>query len=108
MEIELRLRASLAAREPTRDLAPDVMTRVRAQGRQRERSIRTRRWRVAAALVATLVVAAAGLHWHGTQQRTAHNYEQLLLALAITGQQLDQLERRLVRTESLPAGEDGT
>jgi hypothetical protein len=64
-----------------------------------------RSWRVPVALAATVLAAAFGLHWYSVQQREAHAREQLMLALQITSYELNQVQRRLARTETQ---EDGT
>ncbi len=64
-----------------------------------------RAWRVPAALAASVIAAAFGLHWYSVQQREAQAREQLLLALQITSYELNQVQRRLVRPATQ---EDGT
>jgi hypothetical protein len=60
---------------------------------------------VPAALAATVLAAAAGLHWHGARQREVQNYEQLLLALAITSHGLNRVQQKLVSAEAPQVGE---
>ncbi len=52
-----------------------------------------------AALAATVIAAAFGLHWYAVQQREAHAQAQLLLALQITSYELDQVQQKLVRND---------
>jgi hypothetical protein len=113
MDIEQRLRESLAAREPAADFEDAVMARLRLarpDAADTHAASRPRRpvWRWTAALAATVMAAAFGLHWHAEQQRAAYNHEQLLLALAITSYELDQVQQKLVRTEETGEEENGT
>lgn len=105
MDIEQRLRGSLAARDPGASFDDAVLARLARQ--QASVSVPTgrRSWRVPAALAATVLAAAFGLHWYSVQQREAQVREQLVLALQITSYELNQVQRRLVRTETQ---EDGT
>ncbi len=105
MDIEQRLRGSLAARDPGTAFDDAVMARLARQQAVVAVQPRRRAWRVPAALAATVFAAAFGLHWHNVQQREVHAREQLLLALQITSYELNQVQRRLVRTETQ---EDGT
>jgi hypothetical protein len=100
MDIEDRLRESLAAREPDQDFDARVMARITA-GAASAATTKQRRftWRVPAALAATVFAAAFGLHWYSVQQREAHARDQLLLALQITSFELNQVQQKLVRTE---------
>src|SRR5689334_14177560 len=104
MDIEQRLRGSLAARDPGASFDDAVMARL-AQQKVAAVQPRRRDWRVPAALAATVFAAAFGLHWYSVQQREARVREQLVLALQITSFELNEVQRRLVRTETL---EDGT
>lgn len=113
MDIEQRLRESLAAREPAEDFEDAVMARLakaHAGAATAPAAPRSRRpvWRWTAALAATVMAAAFGLHWHAEQQRAARNHEQLLLALAITSYELDQVQQKLVRTDETGEEENGT
>ena len=105
MDIEQRLRGSLAARDPGASFDDAVMARLAQQKAVTPVQARRRDWRVPAALAATVLAAAFGLHWYSVQQREAHVREQLVLALQITSYELNQVQRRLVRTETQ---EDGT
>jgi hypothetical protein len=104
MDIERHLRRSLAAREPPVDQTAAVLARIQAGGRQTPPR-RQPRWRLPAALAATVLAAAAGLHWHAARQREVRNYEQLLLALAITSHGLDRVQQKLMHADAPPAGE---
>jgi hypothetical protein len=105
MDIEQRLRGSLAARDPGASFDDAVMARLAQPRAVAPVQPRRRSWRVPAALAATVLGAAFGLHWYNVQQREAHAREQLMLALQITSYELNQVQRRLVRTETQ---EDGT
>ncbi len=94
MDVEQRLRESLAARDPGTDFDTAVMTRL---ARQQAAPPRRRAWRVPAALAATVLAAAFGLHWYAVRQREARAHEQLLLALQITSYELNQAQLKLVR-----------
>lgn len=101
MDIEDRLRESLAAREPDQDFDARVMARL-AAGATAVVAAKPRRrfaWRVPAALAATVFAAGFGLHWYTVQQREARLHEQLLLALQITSYELNQVQQKLVRTD---------
>jgi hypothetical protein len=65
-------------------------------------------WGWTAALAATVFAAAFGLHWHVERQRAAHNQEQLMLALAITSYELDQMQQKLARNDQFGSQENGT
>jgi hypothetical protein len=109
MDIEQRLRESLAAREPGADFEDAVMARLGQP--QRAAAVVPRRrpvWRWTAALAATVFAAAFGLHWHIERQRAAHNHEQLMLALAITSYELDQVQQKLSRSDEFGSQENGT
>ncbi|MEJ0099710.1 MAG: hypothetical protein WDO12_08235 [Pseudomonadota bacterium] len=96
MDIEQRLRGSLAARDPGMEFDDAVIARLtRKQGMPPRRST----WRVPAALAATVVAAAFGLHWYVVQQREAHAHAQLVMALQITSYELDQVQQKLVRND---------
>jgi hypothetical protein len=107
MDIEKDLRSALARREPSADFAEAVVARVRAQATAETRR-RAPVWRVPAALAATVLAAVVGLHWHAERQRAAESRDQLLIALAITSHQLDQVQQKLVRTEPTNAEENGS
>lgn len=107
MNIEQRLRESLATREPPADFADAVLARVRAQPAAASPR-RAPMWRLPAALAATVLAAAVGLHWHAERQRAAESRDQLLIALAITSYQLDQVQQKLVRTPTENTQENGT
>jgi hypothetical protein len=111
MDIEQRLRESLAVREPGMEFEDAVMARiVQAQRAGAPAPVLRRRpvWRWTAALAATVFAAAFGLHWHAERQRAAHNQEQLLLALAITSHELDQVQQKLTRNDQFGSQENGT
>ena len=108
MDIERQLRESLAAREPPADFESAVMARVQKAARQGTAARHALAWRVPAALAATVLAGAVGLHWHAEQQRTAHDREQLKLALAITSHKLNEVQQRLVRSEPVRIEENGT
>jgi hypothetical protein len=105
MDIEQRLRGSLAARDPGEAFDDAVMARLARQQATPGVQPARRSWRVPVALAATVLAAAFGLHWYSVQQREAHAREQLMLALQITSYELNQVQRRLARTETQ---EDGT
>ena len=94
MTIEQRLRESLARREPPADFADAVLARVRAQPAAAPLR-RATMWRIPAALAATVLCAAVGLHWYAEHQQAAKSRDQLLIALAITSHQLDQVYQKL-------------
>jgi hypothetical protein len=106
MDIEDRLRESLAAREPDPDFDARVMARLAAGATPVAMAKPQRRfaWRVPAALAATVFAAAFGLHWYAVQQREAHTRAQLLLALQITSFELNQVQQKLVRTDKQENG----
>lgn len=109
MDLERRLRESLAAREPPEDLTGAVLTSLQDRGRKVAPPRRTLRWQLPAALAATVLIVASGLHWQGMrQQRANRNYEQLVLALHITSHELSRFQQKLVPAEMPPEGEDGT
>lgn len=105
MDIEKSLRASLARRDPGAGFADAVIARVGAPQASRHRSVR---WRMPAALAATVLAAASGLHWHQAQQHARESRQQLQLALAITSQQLDQVQQMLVEPTPETVQENGT
>jgi hypothetical protein len=100
MDIERQLRDSLAARDPGAAFDDAVLARLAHAPTQS----RHRYWRVPAALAATVLVAAFGLNWYLTQQRQARAGEQLMLALQITSYQLNQVQRKLARTDTQEDG----
>jgi hypothetical protein len=109
MDIEQQLRRSLAARPPSADFESAVMTRLRQDtGRPAPVLRRTHAWQAPAALAATVLAAVVGVHWYGEQQRAARDREQLLVALAITSQQLSEAQQRLVRPKETRTQENGT
>lgn len=95
MDIERQLRDSLAARDPGTEFDAAVLARLA----QKEPPPRRRTWRMPAALAAAVIATAFGLHWHFEQQRAVRAGEQLTLALQITSYQLNQVQRKLARTE---------
>jgi hypothetical protein len=108
MDIEQRLRESLAAREPPAGFEDALMARVRHSPLPAAAPRRSAPWRWPAALAATVLAAAFGLHWHQQQQRATRNHEQLMLALAITSYELDQMQQKLIRTDEFRTEENGT
>ena len=97
MDLERQLRESLAARDPGADFEARVMTQL---ARQRSATPgRLRRWRLPAALAASIFAAAFGLQWHAARQREARAHEQVLLAMQITSFELNQLQRKLTDRE---------
>lgn len=108
MDIEQHLRESLASRDPPAAFEAAVMARVRKAVPPAAAPPRTPRWRLAGALAATVLAAAGGLHWHQERQRAAHDREQLKLALAITSQELNEVQQRLVRPADIGPEENGT
>jgi hypothetical protein len=112
MDLEQRLRDSLAAREPGEDFEAAVLAKLqqRAQQTAQQDAPAPRRrisWRIPAALAATALAAAVGVHW-AEEQRVTRNQEQLLLALAITSYELNQMQQRLIRNDTSPVQENGT
>ena len=109
MDIEQQLRHSLAAQLPSPGLESAVMARLR-QGTDRTAPAlrRSHAWQAPAALAATVLAAVVGVHWYGEQQRVAQDREQLLLALAITSQQLSEVQQRLMRPKETRTQENGT
>jgi len=110
MDLEKRLRASLAAREPPADLADAVVARVLAP-KSAGVPLRPRaaRWRWPAALAATVLAGAVTLHWQAERARAAESRDQLLLALAITSAKLEQVQQKLVRHDAAASTqENGT
>ncbi len=99
MDIEDRLRESLAAREPDQDFDARVMARITAGAGAVAKPRRRFAWRLPAALAATVFAAAFGLHWYSVQQREAQTRDQLLLALQITSFELNQVQQKLVLTD---------
>jgi hypothetical protein len=97
MDIETRLRESLAAREAPPDFEAAVMARV--SHAQQGAAPRVFAWRVPAALAATVLAAAISLHWYGEQQRAVHDRDQLLMALAIASHELNEVQQRLTHTD---------
>ncbi len=96
MDIEQRLRSSLAARDPGDQFDDAIMARL---ARKQAMPPRRSTWRVPVALAATVAAAAFGLHWYAVQQREAHAHAQLLMALQITSYELDQVQQKLVRND---------
>jgi hypothetical protein len=108
MDIEQRLRESLAAREAPANFEDAVLARlgqqpVVATTPPRRNTV----WRWPAALAATVVAATFGLHWF-IQQQATRNHEQLMLALAITSYELDQVQQKLTRDDVFGTQENGT
>lgn len=108
MDIEQGLRSALARREPPADFADAVVARVQAKPAIESPRRRVPVWRLTAALAATVLSAAVGLHWHAERQRAAESRDQLLIALAITSHQLAEVQQKLVHTEPKNAKENGT
>ncbi|MET0280613.1 MAG: hypothetical protein ABW278_05730 [Steroidobacteraceae bacterium] len=108
MDIEQRLRGSLAATEPPPDFEARVMARLVVGPVASSR--RRFNWRPLGAIAASTCAVAFALHWHVAQQREAHVRQQLMLALEITSEQLNLVQRRLVHFETIePASqENGT
>ncbi len=98
MDIEQRLRASLAAREPEPDFEARVMARLVVG--PAVSSLRRLSWRVPASLAATVCAIAFSAHWYVVQQREAHTRQQLMLALEITSEQLNLVQQKLVHPET--------
>lgn len=111
MDIEQRLRDSLAPRAAPPDFESAVMARVRDTTVSSTAAVPAARrglhWRIPAALAATVLAAASGLHWYAEQQRAAQAGEQLRLALAITSDQLSQVQQKLTRAAPNPTEENG-
>lgn len=97
MDLERQLRESLAARDPDTDFEARVMAGL---ARQRTAPRRLRRWRLPAALAASVFAAAAGLQWYSLQQREARAHEQMMLAMQITSFELNQLQQRLTQPDA--------
>lgn len=109
MDIEQRLRDSLAPRPAPVDLESAVMARLReAPPAQVTPPQRRFDWRLPAAFAATVLSVAIGLHWHADQQRAVHDRQQLMVALEITSAQLNQVQQRLTRSEPIRIEENGT
>lgn len=109
MDIEQRLRESLAPRVAPPDLEAAVLARLSgAAPATRVSPRRASAWRVPAALAATVLATAIGLNWHMEQQRLRHDRTQLALALEITSSTLNEVLRRLSSTEPDLSGGDGT
>ena len=109
MDIEQQLRRSLAARPPDPDFESAVIARVRKGAWRTAPPVRrTSAWQAPAALAATVLAAVVGMHWYGEQQRAAHDRDQLLVALAITSQQLSEVQQRLMRPRDTRTQENGT
>lgn len=108
MDTEQRLRESLAAREPPAGFEDAVLARVRAVQPVVPAARRRPAWRWPAALAATVLAAAVGLQWYESRQHAEQSYEQLVLALAITSNELNQVQQRLVRPASPNTQENGT
>jgi hypothetical protein len=108
MDIEQRLRASLAASEPPPDFEARVMARLVVGPVASSR--RRFGWRPLGAIAATTCAATFALHWYAVQQREAHVRQQLVLALEITSEQLNLVQQKLGRFETTaPAAmENGT
>ena len=103
MDIEQRLRASLNAREPEPDFEARVMARLSVVGGATVPSRRRFTWRIPVSLAATTCAVAFALHFHGVQQREARAGQQLALALEITSAQLNLVQQRLGRIETIDA-----
>ena len=101
MDLERQLREGLAAREPGADFETAVMARL---AQRRAVPVRRHGWRVPAALAATVLAAAFGLHWYLVQQRQAHTHQQLLLALQITSYELNQVQQKLAPNDTKENG----
>lgn len=101
MDLERQLRDSLAPREPGAEFESAVMAQL---ARRQAAPPRRRGWRLPAALAATVLAAAFGLHWYVVQQREARAHQQLLLALQITSYELNQVQRKLVPNDTQENG----
>lgn len=104
MDIEQQLRAALAPREPRPGFEDRVMARLKV-GKPVSSG---NRWRVAAALAATVLAVAFGLQWHMQQQRQRQAEAQLLLALEITSSKLNRVQQKLVRPDIASYQENGS
>lgn len=104
MDIEQQLRAALAPREPRPGFDERVMTRLKVGKPAPVRN----RWRVVAALAATVLAVTFGLQWQMEQQRQRRSGEQLLLALEITSSKLNRVQQKLVRPDTPSHQENGS
>jgi hypothetical protein len=92
MTLERKLHEALRPVDPGADFTAAVLARV-----QQARPV-PRRWRIPVALAASLLVAFAGLALLQQQQQRQQALEarqQLLLALAITSEQLNHVQQKL-------------
>ncbi len=102
MDLEHQLRERLRAQDPGPDFAAGVIARLETPlAAQRPRASS---WRIPVALAATLVAVAFGLHWHLERQRVSDAQAQLTLALQITSYELNEIQRRLARTDTQENG----
>jgi hypothetical protein len=101
MDLERRLRDSLAAREPGADFESAVMARLAQRQSAPHRRVG---WPLSAALAATVFAAVFGLNLYVAQQREAHAHQQLMLAMQITSYELNQVQRKLVPNDTQENG----
>jgi hypothetical protein len=102
MDIEKSLQLALRPEEPSPDFTSRVMARVAAESQLSRRA----RWRVPAALAASLVLLAVGLGLVQQQREVQrlHSARQLAIALEITSSQLNQVQQKLNRKQTLENG----
>ena len=96
MNIEDTLRTTLRPEDPGPEFTARVMAGIDAGRQPRQK----RRWRLPLALAASVLVAAFGLvmlQQQAEQRRIESAQQQLRLALEITSEQLNQVQRRLAR-----------
>ena len=91
--IESELREALRRKQPPAGFERRVMERAEAASRAR----RVRRWRqgIAAGIAACVLLGAGGRYWQ-RRREAERTKEQLMLALQITEQQLNLVERAAV------------
>lgn len=96
MSLENDLKRELARRRPSPGFAQRVMARV-----EQEKTVRTRRpprwvpWAVAAALLLSSGGGAGLYRQHQQRVRAEQARDQLLLALQVTGSQLDHIRAKV-------------
>ena len=96
MNIEDTLRTTLRPEDPGPEFTARVMAGIDAGKQPRQK----RGWRLPLALAASVLVAAFGLvmlQQQAEQRRIESAQQQLRLALEITSEQLNQVQRRLAR-----------